>query len=84
MGSKGAKLSSSGKLSMDNLQDLLGEAMPDIPKNRVGLFRLMRALKGRFGNDFKNLPGIKDPSKVCDVGVKFEGQISKMKGIKRK
>jgi len=47
-------------LGMADLPSLLGEKMPELPKNRIGKFRLTNALKLRFGPGFRNIPGIKN------------------------
>lgn len=49
------------KTQMDRLEDLpemLGEKMPEMEFNAVGRMRLMRALRNRFGEGFRNLPGV--------------------------
>ncbi len=51
---------SGGKMTAADLPKLLGEKMRDLPHNRIGRFRLMNALKMRFGAGFKNIPGISD------------------------
>lgn len=79
MGKGGSKSSS---ITLKDLPDLLGEKMQDMPKNQVGKFRLLRALKERFGNGFRNIPGVKDVMKEFDDEIKFEGQIQSMKNIK--
>jgi len=43
-------------LSLEDLPELLGEKMPDMPLNRVGKYRLVNALKQRFGPGFRNVP----------------------------
>lgn len=54
------------KESMERLEDLpemLGEKMPEIEFNAVGRLRLLTALRNRFGEEFRNLPGI---TKILD------------------
>lgn len=82
MGSKGA--SSSGSLSLDQLPDILGESMPELPRNNVGRFRLVRALQQRFGKNFRSLPGVSNLIKEFDSDMEFEDKISRMKKIKIK
>lgn len=48
-----------GQLSLDNLKEVLGDAMPELPLNNVGKIRLLAALKQRFGENFMNIPGVK-------------------------
>ena len=38
------------ELGLKDLPEILGEKMPDLPKNRIGKFRLLNALQNRFGN----------------------------------
>jgi hypothetical protein len=60
------------KMTAADLPKLLGEKMPELPRNRVGRFRLMNALKMRFGQGFKNIPGIKDVIEDFDKDVEVE------------
>ncbi len=49
------------KANMERLEDLpemLGEKMPEVEFNAVGRLRLLKALRNRFGEGFRNLPGI--------------------------
>lgn len=48
-----------GDLTLDNLPDILGEKMPELPRNSLGRYRLTKALRNRFGEGYRNLPGIK-------------------------
>lgn len=43
-------------LSLEDLPELLGEKLPELPMNRVGKYRLMNALKQRFGAGYRNVP----------------------------
>jgi len=61
-----------GELTLDNLPGILGEKMPEIPLDRVGRFRLSRALKNRFGDGFRNIPGVKSLLKDFDKKMKFD------------
>jgi hypothetical protein len=58
--------------SMKDLPELLGEQMPELPHNRVGRYRLLNALKIRFGNGYKNLPGVKNILNEFDKNAEFE------------
>jgi hypothetical protein len=71
-------------LRLDDLSDILGEAMPELPKNNVGRFRLIRALQQRFGRNFKTLPGVKNLLHEFDEDVKYEQVMNKLKAIKPK
>ena len=81
MGRKGAEASKSG-LSLADLPEILGEAMPDLPKDAVGRYRLVRSLKARFGPNFRALPGVTNVLKEFDREIEFESRISKIKEIK--
>lgn len=59
-----------GHISMADLPKLLGEKMPEIPKNRIGRYRLNNALKLRFGPGYKNIPGIKN------ILAEFDSEVS--------
>lgn len=61
-----------GKMSVMDLPNLLGEKMPELPRNRIGKFRLGNALKMRFGAGYKNIPGIKDLIADFDKDVEAE------------
>ena len=83
MGKEGSDASKDG-LKLKHLPDILGDALPEMPKNNVGRFRLMRALQQRFGSNFRNLPGVSGLLKEFDEDVEYEGTISKLKAIKPK
>ncbi len=63
------------EIGMKDLPKILGEKMPDMPKNRVGRYRLMQALKVRFGPGFRNIPGVKNIIHEFDEEVKTENII---------
>lgn len=79
MGSTGAE---AGKLSLSHLPEILGEAMPELPKTSLGRHRLIRSLQQRFGDNFRSLPGIKDLIKEFDDDMALERKIAKLKAIK--
>lgn len=56
----GSSSSAPNNFGLKDLPDLLGEKMPEMPHNRVGRYRLMNALKLRFGPGFRNIPGVKN------------------------
>lgn len=82
MGATAAK--AGGRLSLDQLPDILGDSMPDLPKNAVGRHRLIRALQQRFGSNWRGLPGVSDIVKEFDGGVDLEARIRKLQQIKPK
>lgn len=81
MGAKG-KTASERKLGLSDLGDLLGEAMPKLQFNPVGRLRLTTALRKRFGDDYRNLPGIDDIMKEFDDEARFAVKLQEMKMIK--
>lgn len=82
MGKGAAAAGTSGKLSLDSLHEILGDAMPELPKNAVGRYRLVRSLKARFGPNFRALPGVGDLVKEFDGHVETEKQIERIRQIK--
>ena len=80
MGSKAAAAGHS--LSLEHLPDILGEAMPELPKNAVGRHRLVRSLQQRFGANFRALPGVSDLVKQFDKEIEFENKVTRMQAIK--
>lgn len=82
MGTAGGK--ASGKsLSLDDLGELLGERMPKIQFSPVGKLRLTQALRKRFGDDYRNLPGIDNVLKEFDKETEFNIKLQKMKMLKK-
>lgn len=80
MGSKAAN--SSEGLSLRQLPDILGDAMPELPRNPVGRHRLIRALQQRFGANFRSLPGIKNLVAEFDNEISFEDKVAQMKALR--
>lgn len=81
MGSGGAK-AKGRKLTLDDLGELLGERLPKVEYTPVGRLRLTTALRNRFGDNYKNLPGIEDILKEFDEESKFNVRLQEMKMIK--
>jgi hypothetical protein len=81
MGKSGSKAERKD-LSLNDLQDILGERMPKIEFSPVGRLRLTQALRKRFGDDFRNLPGIEGILKEFDEESKFSVKLQEMKMIK--
>lgn len=81
MGSAGADAAQRG-LQLSHLPELLGEGMPELPRNPVGRHRLIRSLQQRFGPNFRSLPGIKDLVKQFDDEIALEVKVQRMKAIK--
>lgn len=78
------KKAGSGGLSLETLPDILGSNMPELPRNGVGRFRLIRALQQRFGKNFRRLPGVNDLMSEFDSEIKHNELVAKMKAIKPK
>lgn len=83
MGSGGERTKSK-RLGLSDLSELLGEKMPKIDYTPVGRFRLQTALRNRFGEGYKNLPGIEDILKEFDGEASFNVKLTEMKMIKAK
>jgi hypothetical protein len=79
-GSKGEEFSS-GKahLSMDDLKELLGDGMPKIRHTQGGKLRLVRALQQRFGDNYRNIPGIESFLTEFDDDIKHKMTVAKLK-----
>ncbi len=83
MGSAGSK-AKSRKLGLDDLKEILGERCPKIEFNPVGRMRLSAALRVRFGDNWKHLPGIEGIMKKFDDEAKFAVRLQELKQIKGK
>lgn len=83
MGGAGEK-AKSRKLSLDDLGDLLGERLPKLEFTPVGRLRLTTALRNRFGDSYRNLPGIDDVLKEFDHEAAFNVRCQELKQIKGK
>lgn len=71
-------------VNLENLHQVLGEKMPELPRNAVGRFRLVKSLQQRFGNGFRSIPGVANIIKEFDEDVRFSGVIEKASAIKPK
>ncbi len=80
MGSAGAQ--HSGNLDLKHLPQILGDAMPDLPRNQVGRFRLIKALQQRFGDNFRSLPGVTGLVGQFDREIDLEDKIERIKAVK--
>jgi len=78
MGKSGDKKS----LSLDDLENMLGEKMPKLEFSPVGRLRLTSALRMRFGENYRNLPGMDSIMKEFDNEAKFNVKLQEMKQIK--
>lgn len=80
MGKKGED--SDKEFGTDDLQDLLGDGMIKMSFNPLGRVRLLRALKQRFGDGFRNVPGVSGILKDFDGRANMDLLISKVKAVK--
>lgn len=71
-------------MSLDRLSDVLGAKTPELPRNTIGRFRLTNALRERFGDGYRNIPGVKQLLTDFDEEVRFKGVMHDMKKIKAK
>lgn len=76
--------SAEGQLRLSQLKDILGEAMPELPRSAVGRHRLIRSLQQRFGVNFRTLPGVSDLVKEFDSELELERKIAQIRNIKFK
>lgn len=83
MGSSGEKAKAK-KLTLADLESLLGERMPKLEFSPVGRFRLTTALRNRFGDAYRNLPGIDDILHEFDKEATYNVKLQEMKMIKGK
>lgn len=81
---KGGSAAKSRELSLDDLGELLGERLPKIEFSPVGRMRLTTALRNRFGDGYRNLPGIDNILKEFDDHAKFNVKLAQMRQIKAK
>jgi len=63
--------------SLEDLPEVLGEKMPEMEFNAVGKMRLLKALRNRFGQGFRNLPGVTKILKDFDQEVRINTVIRK-------
>jgi hypothetical protein len=74
------KAGDTADLGLKDLPEMLGEQMPDLPKNRIGKFRLLNALSQRYGPNFRNLPMVSKILKEFDDEIETENVIRLNKG----
>lgn len=83
MGSKGG-VAKNKKLSLDQLFDVLGERAPKREYTPVGRLRLITSLRNRFGDSYRNLPGIAEAMKEFDEHADFAVKLQQMRMIGKK
>lgn len=78
---KGEASKGSQEISLKNLRDFLGDGMPEIKFNPLGRVRLIKALKQRFGEGFRAIPGVSKTLKAFDNESSFDLKVREMKKI---
>lgn len=71
-----------GNLKLEHLPHILGDAMPELPRDAVGRHRLISALRQRFGDSFRSLPGVSGLVSQFDKEIDFEEHIQRIKAVK--
>lgn len=71
-----------GHLTLSQLPHILGDSMPDLPRDQVGRHRLVRALRDRFGANFRSIPGVHGLIQQFDHEVELEIHIARLKALK--
>lgn len=71
MGVRGEEFHKTG-IELTDLPDLLGEGMPKLEFHPLGRMRLQAALKQRFGDNYRNVPGIAQLMSKFDEQAKQE------------
>lgn len=71
------------EITLDNLHEFLGvDKTPDMPRNAVGRHRLIQALRGRYGDQFRNVKMLKKLVDDFDAEIRHAETIHKLKKIK--
>jgi hypothetical protein len=83
MGSAGSS-AKQRELSLSDLGDLLGEKLPELEFHPVGRLRLITALRNRFGDNYRNIPGVKNIMSQFDDEAKFNVKLQQLKQLKAK
>ena len=69
-------------LTLDDLSSILGERLPKLEFTPVGRMRLTAALRVRFGDSYKNLPGIQNILKEFNTEAQHNVKMQEMKMIR--
>lgn len=48
------------QVTPENLEEVMGLRMPSLSMDNVGKIRLLKAFRNRFGESFRNVPGVKE------------------------
>lgn len=60
---------------LQDLPEMLGEKMPKLEFSELGRMRLLRALHSRYGDGYRNLPGVSNIIKEFDHELKYKKAI---------
>lgn len=71
------------QLTLADIPKLLGHKMPEITYDRVGRLRLHHALQQRFGQDYVNMPHIRDLLKQHAEAMVNEAKIKANRNAKK-
>jgi hypothetical protein len=58
-------------LNLTPFRQILGDDIPDLPLNKIGRFRLLQALRRKFGANFKNVGQAKKLLDIFDRQLKI-------------
>jgi len=64
------------QVTTENLEEVMGLRMPELSMDNVGKIRLLKAFRNRFGESFRNVPGIRELLKNFDKEIKLNRIIS--------
>lgn len=81
MGIPASRNAQSG-MRLAQLGEILGTSTPELPRNQIGRFRLIRALQQRFGHSFRSLPGVSGIIKEFDNELDDANRIDKLSKVK--
>lgn len=78
MGSRGEEFHKKG-IELHDLPSLLGDGLPHIEFHTLGRIRLIRALRNRFGNNYRSIPGVQSVLAKFDAQAKIALQHHEIK-----
>jgi len=74
-----------GSMTLKDLPNIIGpDQMQELPPNAVGKYRLRRALQQRFGNGYRNMPGVRGLLKEFDDEIQFQSVLERVRKIQPK
>lgn len=74
------KPSGPGQMDMDPIKRILGEDMPEITPTPLGRYRLITALKNKFGPSYRNYPQASEVLEHFDGELNYFSKIREMGG----